>query len=184
MRLFVAWLLNDSVIAALSRIQTTLTNSCDGVRWINPQQLHLTVKFLGDVSDSQAPGITEAVARGAARCKAFTLSLNGCGCFPPSGPVRIVWIGVRESTGMMMQSAKNILDALEEVGVEPEQREWSPHITIGRLRDDRSHGSIRSAIETNSFDSIEQPVRSVSILSSVLSNQGPTYTTIHTTDLG
>lgn len=184
MRLFVAWLLDDSIVAALSRVQKKLANSCDGVRWVNPQQLHLSVKFLGDVPDSDVTQVTEAVVRGAAKCKPFTTSICGCGCFPPHGPVRIVWIGAEESTGTMLQSAKEIIDALEEVGFEPERREWLPHITIGRVRDDRSHGCIRSAIEEHSFETLDQSVQSVSVMSSVLSAQGPTYTALHTAELG
>lgn len=183
-RLFVAWLLDDPVIAALSRIQKTLANSCDGVRWINPQQLHMTVKFLGDIPDSDVTRVSEAVDRGAAKCTPFTISLCGCGCFPPRGPVRIVWIGAEETTGTIIQSAKEIIGELVDVGFEPEPREWSPHITIGRVRDDRSHGGIRDAVEASSLETLHQSVQSVSVMSSVLSKQGPTYTAIHTTELG
>lgn len=183
-RLFVAWLLDDSVRSALSRIQKKITASCDGVRWVKPEQLHMTVKFLGDVSDASVKEVTDVVARCASICNPFTITLAGCGCFPPNGPVRIVWVGANETTGTMVQNANRMIGVLEKIGFAPEGREWSPHITIGRVRNDRSHGSIRSAVQDCVFDELQQLVNKVSVMASVLSPDGPIYTPINTTDFG
>ena len=184
MRLFVAWLLDDPVRAALNRLQDKLASSCKGVRWVPSEQLHLTVKFLGDVRDNDVKEVTDAVARSARLCKPFIMTISGCGCFPPRGPVRIVWVAANETKGVMMQGANNVINALAKIGFTPERRAWSPHITIGRVRDDRSHGSMRSAVEACTYDELQQPVNAVTVMSSVLSSKGPTYTAINTTDLG
>lgn len=183
-RLFVAWLLDDSVRTALNRIQKKLAASCSGVRWVKPEQLHMTVKFLGDVPDAKVKEVTEVVTRSAGVCNPFTITLAGCGCFGPNGPVRIVWVGANETTGTMVQNANRMIGALEKIGFAPEGREWSPHITIGRVRIDRSHGSIRSAVQACTFDELQQSVNKVSVMTSVLSPDGPTYTPINTTDFG
>ena len=183
MRLFVALLLDDSVRAALSRMQKKLASSCDGVRWVGVEQLHLTVKFLDDVPDANVKRVTDAVADSVSQCNAFTMTLADCGCFPPRGPVRITWSGVNDSSGAMTQCVNKVISTLEQIGFDSEKRDWSPHITIGRIRDDRSHGAIRTAVEAFSFEAIQQSVKSISVMSSVLSTRGPTYTAINTTDL-
>jgi len=184
LRLFVAILLDDEVRTALGRVQQTLDRRCDGVRWVRTDQLHVTVKFLGDVDDRDVSAVTEAIAAGAADGAETTMTVSGAGCFPPRGGVRIVWAGASDEGGALARAAEAINGRLEALGFEAERRRWSPHITIGRVKFDKSAGRVRSAVEQASYPSLMQPVDSVSLMSSVLSPKGPTYDTVFTCPLG
>ena len=145
-RLFVAIEFSDRVRSVLQDIQDALRPKCDGVRWVRAQQLHLTAKFLGEVKDPEVPAVGEAVARAAAQAAAFTMEVGGCGCFPTGGPVRIVWTGLGEETGALGRCVEAVEAELEKIGFAKERRPFSAHVTIGRVREDRSLGGIRSTV--------------------------------------
>lgn len=183
-RLFVAIEFSDRVRSVLQDIQDALRPKCDGVRWVKPQQLHLTAKFLGEVKDPEVPAVCEAVARAAAQAAAFTMEVGGCGCFPTGGPVRIVWAGLGEQTGALGRCVEGLEAELEKIGFAKERRPFSAHVTIGRVREDRSHGGIHSTVSAFTFDAVEQAVSAITLMSSVLSPQGPTYTVVSKVALG
>ena len=184
MRLFVAIELDDPIRLALSSAQAELGRQCDGVRWVPAHQLHLTAKFLGEVRDPDVSAVADAVARAAAQAVPCNMTIKGCGCFPRRGPVRIVWAGANEESGALLQCVEAVESELEQIGFAKERRPFSPHMTIGRVREDRSGGQIRAAAEAVTLDAGEQPVRSLTLMSSVLSPQGPTYSAVSRTNLG
>ena len=184
MRLFVAITLDDRVRSALGKAQTDLKAQCDGVRWILQHQVHMTVKFLGDAPDGDVAKIGEAVAKAAAGSRPFSFEIAGCGCFPPRGSVRIVWAGANEPSGALLQCVEALENEMESLGFPRERKRFSPHLTIGRVREDRSGGQIRAAADAHSYPSMNQSVVSLTLMSSVLSPQGPTYTPVTTAKLG
>ncbi|MGD2108158.1 MAG: RNA 2',3'-cyclic phosphodiesterase [Phycisphaerae bacterium] len=184
MRLFVAITLDEAVRNALGKVQNELRSRCEGVRWVPVHQLHMTVKFLGDVPDRDVAGVSRAVAAAAEESKPFRLKIEGCGCFPERGSVRIVWAGADEPTGALTQCVHAVEHKLEVAGFPRERRPFSPHLTIGRVREDRSYGRIRAAVDAHAFAANEQSVASLVLMSSVLSPKGPTYTPVSTANLG
>ncbi len=184
MRLFVAIELSEAVRTALQDVQRSLAGGCDGVRWTPHGQLHLTVKFLGEVPDSQLPRVVQAVASGASMANPFGMQIAGCGCFPHRAAVRIVWAGVSDASGALPQCVHVVGQELERIGFPKERQPFSPHITIGRVGEDRSQGRIRRAAEAFSLALLEQRVESVTLMSSVLSPKGPTYAAVSQADLG
>ncbi len=184
MRLFVAIELDEPVRSALGRVQADLKARCDGVRWIPPHQLHMTVKFLGEVPDRDVAKLSEAVGSAASKAAPFEMDISGCGCFPPRGLVRIVWVGASDPAGALLKCVDALEAELETLGFPRERRPFSPHLTIGRVREDRSGGQIRAAVEVHTFESLDQPVGSLTLMSSVLSPKGPTYTPVTVASLG
>lgn len=184
MRLFVAFLLNDRVRGCLRTVQDRLRRSCDGVRWVKPEQMHVTIQFLGEVADSDIADVTEAVACGAANGESFTLTVGECGCFPPRGSVRVVWAGANDETGTMLRSVEAIQKELFDVGFEPDRRAWSSHITIGRARNARADSTMRNSIERCTYESLDQRVETAALMASVLSPTGPVYTEVSRAALG
>lgn len=184
MRLFVAIEFSHQVKSALKKVQDALRPRCDGVRWIPVEQVHVTVKFLGEVPDSKVVDVADAMKRAVADVSPFTVEVSDCGCFPPRGRVRIVWAGMSERSGELAGCAEAVESEMEKLGFPRERRRFSPHVTIGRVREDRSDGRNRSAVEAHSFDPVEQDVSSITLMSSVLSPQGPTYTPVSTVNLG
>lgn len=175
MRLFVAIELTEPMRAALGSLQSALRPRCEGVRWIPVEQLHLTLKFIGEVREGDVPRMGEAIRRVAENTRSSWMELAGCGCFPPRGPVRIVWAGIREESDTLVRCAAEVSAALEPFGVEPERQRFSPHITVGRVREDRTGGALRAEVGRATVPIRRQDLASLTLMSSVLSPKGPTY---------
>jgi len=183
-RLFIAIELDESHRTAITRWQDGVRPRCDGVRWIPLVQLHLTVKFLGDVRDQDVLDLSHAIRRASTVSGPFELRVSGCGCFPPRGAVRIVWVGAKEESGVLRRLVEAVEDECESAGFPREAKPFSPHITIGRVRDDRSGGKLRAIVEAGSLPERVQSVKMLSLMESVLAPKGPTYTSIGRFALG
>ena len=126
-RLFVALDPPEEVKDALDR----LCEGLPGVRWSDPQQFHLTLRFIGEVGQGLFYEIGEALA--GVSHPPFELSLKGLGQFPPRGAPHTLWVGVDDQSGAVATLRRRIERRLGEVGVEPERRKFAPHVTLGRF---------------------------------------------------
>ena len=134
-RLFVAIEVPDEVKAALGAALGELRQD-RAVRWSPPETLHLTLKFLGETEESAVPAITSALERATAGHAPFDVALGGFGTFPPRGAPRVLWVRVRGDVERLVALASAIDSALAPLGVEPDDRAFAPHLTIGRARGD------------------------------------------------
>lgn len=178
MRLFVAIELSPAVRKALVDLQRRLGAHGSIVRWVPAEQLHLTVKFLGEVDDRQVAAVGNAVTDCGTQLGPFTMGTAGAGCFPPRGNVRVVWGGVTDSDGRLSALVERVEAAMESLGFARERRPFSPHITVGRVREGAATDALRSALGAASLASAEQEVAGMTLMSSVLSPRGPTYTPV------
>ncbi len=128
MRLFVALPLPVDARAQLSAVQSGLV----GGRWIDPQNMHLTLRFIGDVPEPDARDLSLALSE--IHAPAFDLSLSGIGHFDRRGNVHSVWARVGKCDGLTHLQAK-IESVVVRAGYAPEQRKFTPHITLARLKD-------------------------------------------------
>jgi 2'-5' RNA ligase len=135
MRLFVALALPDAVAEGLR----ALTGGIPGARWSTREQLHLTLRFTGAVDGRDGAAIDDALA--SIRAPRFTLELKGVGEFGGKNP-RALWAGVRDQT-VVAHLQRKVESAIQRVGLPPEERKFSPHVTLARLR-----GSPRERIIT------------------------------------
>ena len=184
MRLFVAIELSESVRQALSDTQATLKQACKDVRWIPAEQLHLTVKFLGEVVDGDVAAVSEAMESAAAESKPFVMRVGECGCFPERGAVRIVWTSAMEENRLLAGCVAVVEAQIEPLGFPREHRPFAAHITIGRVREDRSQGKVRELVQAHRGKVVEQDVLSLALMSSALSPKGSTYTVVSLAKLG
>jgi len=183
-RAFIAIPLPESLLTHLGRVQRRLEREVPprSVRWIRPEGIHLTLKFLGDTPLEKVPRIRaalEAVARHAPPC-AFTV--GGLGCFPNLRRPRVIWVGVQEPTGRLAA----LQDAIEEVvapfGYPPEGRGFTPHLTLGRVsrrasRSDAARiGEVISATEVGQLG--EVPADRFVLFRSVLKPTGAEYSVL------
>jgi 2'-5' RNA ligase len=125
-RLFVALALPDSVVEGLMQLQSGVP----GARWSTREQLHLTLRFIGEVDGRDAAAIDDALA--SIRAPRFALELKGVGEFGGKNP-RALWTGVRDEAPVSHLQRK-IESAVQRVGLPPEERKFSPHVTLARLR--------------------------------------------------
>ncbi len=127
MRLFVALTLPEDVRQRLSGI----SNGLPGARWVKPDNLHLTLRFLGEVDNLAAADVDDALAK--IQCPGFDLSLKGIGHFGEGRKLRALWVGVDAGAGLLRLQEK-IEQALIRVGLPPEPRKFKPHITLARFK--------------------------------------------------
>jgi len=184
LRLFVAIELSDEMQMTIATLVDRLRSKCSGVRWIPQTQWHLTVKFLGEVPDGNVNAICEGIANAAGGSEAFELRSRGCGCFPPRGGARIVWAGVDDSSGRLLQCVAAVEDEMEQLGFSREQRPFAAHVTVGRVKEDSSRGRIRETVESESLQTVAQEVKELVVMSSILHPTGPEYSVISRAKLG
>jgi len=181
-RTFIAIRLTDEVRQLLARVQSKLASQVDAdvVRWGDKDSVHLTLKFLGDVSSDRLPVIHSAVERACQNVAPFAISVEGLGCFPSTRRPRVVWVGVRESGESLQRLQRAIEDALAEEGFERDRRGFTPHLTLGRLRRQASRGDVerlgRVVEQGVTFPALEMGVASVSVMKSELRPSGAVYT--------
>lgn len=161
-------------------MQDVLRSRCADVRWTPPDDMHVTVKFLGEVEDGRINGVMAALELAAGQCSGFDLRVAGAGCFPPRGAVRIVWAGVEDPAGAAARCADAVESALEAVGFAREARRFSPHITVGRVGQDRSLGRLRRAVESVTVSPEALEVEALHLMASVRSPRGARYETVAT----
>ncbi len=184
MRLFVALELPASHRASLTEVCERGRRG--GVRWVPAENVHLTLKFLGEVDEARIPKIEEALASVAARARPFPLSLAGCGCFPNVRAPRVVWLGLAEGAGEAQALAGAVEDALRPVGFAPERRPFKPHLTIGRVKDPREGAAAASSKVDALADYAAAPARAeaVALVKSTLTAEGSVYEEIGRWRLG
>ncbi|MBJ6726122.1 RNA 2',3'-cyclic phosphodiesterase [Geomesophilobacter sediminis] len=168
-RLFVAVDLPRELKEAVAGIFTQLP----GARWVPAEQIHLTLRFLGEVDAKEVPIIKQCLER--VVFAPFPLVLRGVGHFPPGKYPRVIWVGIDPSPPLL-QLYENIQGALAEAGFPPEERRFSPHVTLARL-----HGTPASATESleaehRQFCCPPFNVESFVLYSSVLSRTGAVHT--------
>ncbi len=126
-RLFVA----IDLPAPVQEVLAAMSGGLPGARWTVPEQLHLTLRFIGEVDSGRFRDIREAL--GEVRSHHFSLHLEGVGFFPPRGNPRVLWAGVGQNE-QLLQLYRRLEAALVRAGLAPEGRKFAPHITLARLR--------------------------------------------------
>ena len=173
-RLFIGFpiQLNASLMHALKRTRIDADRKEMEFHWTPKENLHVTLNFLGETDVERLVDLEqllEAATQTLAPCKT---SLRGMGAFPDEHHMRVLWVGVRKSRALA--SLQNELGhRLEEAGFPNEDREYLPHLTIGRLRKSRTAVDLISPFVRTSFDDLH--VRSVILYESVLQNAYPVY---------
>jgi len=146
--------------------------------WTREENLHLTMKFFGAVPVTKVESISAAAARAVASAHPFTLSIGGCGAFPPKGQPRVLWIGTEDPSGNLAKLHAALESECERLGFVREQRTFHPHLTVARLRQPHGARELARLHQDIGFDSLMVPVREIHLIRSELSSQGSRYTTL------
>jgi len=154
------------------------------LRWASKQQVHLTLKFLGEITSARLDEVLSAFLAAASTISPFIISLGKCGCFPERGAVRIVWAGIQNQDGALAGCQSVMEREFVRIGFEREEREFKPHITVARVKRDSSGGSLRECIEKAELALLSQRVNRVSLLESKLKPSGAEYSLIERVPLG
>jgi 2'-5' RNA ligase len=179
-RTFIAIDLGKAIRDRLVSLQDNLARAGTEVKWVEPDNLHLTLLFLGEVDMVELPTICEAVAEGARQHAAFPLTVETVGCFPNPRRPRVLWAGV----GVGVQEVCALHDSLEKPLLElgcyrREERQYTPHITLGRVRTERPGDNLAAALAKQAaWKGGETTVREVHVMGSELTPKGPIYTVL------
>jgi RNA 2',3'-cyclic 3'-phosphodiesterase len=177
MRIFVGIALPSLLRRALSEAVLPLRNPSLPVSWTPEENLHMTLKFLGEVQPDRIGDVSERLVAASRGVAPFTFVLEMGGTFPPSGPARVLWVGIhQESLDLVENLQENIEIALSEAGFPREQKVFHPHITVGRVRGRLPHGwreKYIAALAGRGFGVV--PVKSFQLYESRLSPKGAVY---------
>jgi 2'-5' RNA ligase len=181
-RSFVAVDIGSEVRAALQTISRELARAGADARWIRPEGMHATLKFLGSVESMQLDAVRSAVERIAGRHDAMRMSARGLGGFPSLRRPRVLWCGL-ECDGLA-ELAADIDSELARLGFESEKRPFSAHITLARVKSDRGLAPLLRAIEQHRADEFGAvDIDAVTIYRSTLRRDGAVYDALWTIPL-
>lgn len=188
-RTFVAIHLSDALQDALRRTQAILRTSHGGSagRYVSPENIHLTLKFLGDVDSSLLPAVYQSVAAVAARHEPFSLSLAGLGCFPNVKRPRVIWAGVATPGPQLTAMATDLDSALNRLGFARERRPFQAHLTLARIKRGADPAQAQElaqcAVAQRAPDGVMKGSE-IAVVRSDLRPEGPIYSDLFVARLG
>jgi 2'-5' RNA ligase len=192
LRLFIAVELPVEIRGALADLQDKL-KAMDGqraIRWVNVESVHLTLKFLGDTPVSQRGALEAGLREAAAGHGALPLHVEGAGCFPNTRRPRVVWAGVGGDLTALRSLQESVEQAITPLGFPRENRAFSPHLTLGRARQEASPAALAAfgaqveQLASASERSPEWRVTSLSLMRSELKPSGAAYSQLAAAELG
>ena len=182
-RSFIAIELPDEVKSALSRLQSQLKSGGQyPVKWVNPYRIHLTLKFLGNVTVAKITEITGAIASAAQGIPPFRLEVKGLGVFPNPRRVQVIWVGIVGDVDQLTRFQQRLEANLAPLGFAPETRSFTPHLTLARVRDQASpeeRQGLGQLIASTGFEATyEIHVNAITLMKSQLTREGAIYSQI------
>lgn len=172
MRTFIAIDLPEAIKDKIAELENDFKKLDLGFRWVKPENLHLTLKFLGDVKPEQIDAIKKAITKVSDEFSVFKTRLDGFGFFPDKKKPRVFFIGT-DREELFRSIAAELETALAEIGFAKEDR-FKSHITLARIKDSRNIGFLNKKIATNVSVGIF-PVEAISLYKSTITGQGPVY---------
>jgi len=187
-RSFIAIELPDPVKASLSSLKDMMRPARHPyVKWVGPEGIHLTLKFLGNIAQNRVPLIIEAIAQASQGVSPFQLQIGGLGAFPNLQRPQVIWVAIKGEVEKLAMLQTGIEQALVPLGFAAESRSFTPHLTLGRLRERASPGERRSigevmmATEFESGPAME--VKEISLMRSKLTPSGAIYSRLAVIEL-
>ena len=136
----------EDIRQQLTSVQRELKESHADVKWVRPDSMHLTLKFLGEIDPARVDDIREAIGPIAKDTAPFQVVVKGLGCFPRLHQPRVIWAGLSDTNGEMVELQKSIEESIEALGFRPEGKPFSPHLTLGRVRSGRGKDDLVSQV--------------------------------------
>jgi 2'-5' RNA ligase len=176
-RTFVAVEISQAVRATAAKVIRQLGKCDAAIRWVEPENMHLTLKFLGEVNALEIPDVCRAVEQAAAGVSGFSFDVAGVGAFPKIERPRTIWLGVTDGAEELGELQRQIEKHLKKLGYPPENRRFSPHLTVGRVKNAGPElEELSELVKSLSDHAIgTSEVDEVRVFSSELTREGPIY---------
>lgn len=179
LRIFAAVPLPAQCIQNLKEIQGDLKSVKAQVKWVLPENCHMTLKFFGNVRASKIANIKDIMDSCTKDLSAFPMTIDHIGAFPTIKHPQIIWIGSHKGQDQLKNLTEKLELNLAEAGFAKETRPFNAHITIGRTKSDHEAHVLSSKITTMKIDAINIQINSIALYQSVLSSKDPVYSVIH-----
>jgi 2'-5' RNA ligase len=184
-RSFIAIELPQEIIETVASLQDRLRKYGLNIRWMRPKNMHLTLKFLGNISEEDIAPITSILKTAVDTGEPFHLKGQGLGIFPGISRPRVVWLGVAGEVETLKQYQLRIEESVEKVGFQKENRPFRAHLTLGRIKENLDKRILLELIEQcGNFESDSFTVSSIILFRSDLQPNGPIYTKLAEAPLG
>jgi 2'-5' RNA ligase len=190
LRTFVAVELDEELKGNLAHLQQSLRGRVAprSVRWVRPEGIHLTLKFLGDTPVTKVDEVKAALTDAALEVEPFAFTVEGLGCFPNARRPRVLWVGLQEPSGALHRLREAVEAHVAPLGFPMERRSFHPHLTLGRVQRYASKsevGEIGDMVSSSHIGLVdEMGVTAVSYIKSDLKPSGAVYTTLLAARLG
>jgi 2'-5' RNA ligase len=179
MRLFISIELPDDVKKKIKSILDELAKCDPKIKWVSTENLHITLKFIGEVKEEKVEEIIQRVRDSIRTQSSFTASFSELGTFPGGKYPRVVWLGIEKGKDEISGIVANIDTSLSDMGIEKEKREFTSHITLGRVKEKRANKLLIDKIEKLSLPDLDEiKVDKISIMQSKLTPKGPIYSVL------
>ena len=185
-RTFIAVDLGKPIRDRILALQEELARAGTEVKWVEPENLHVTMLFLGEVDERELPAVCRVVSECTQQHTPFPMSVETAGCFPTPRRPRVLWVGVGEGTQPLCALHDALEPPLMNLGCyRREERKYTPHITLGRVKSDRPTDKLAAALAKQAgWKGGEIAVRELLVMGSELTPKGPVYTVLSRAKLG
>ena len=180
LRTFISVTLPKKIVSVSNMLQTTVISQKDNIKWVNPGNIHLTLKFLGHTPFEAADNINEVLKDLVTNHSGMELNITGTGCFPKIERPRVLWLGIDGNIDQLQDFVADLNIKLEKLGFPLDENEFIPHITLARIKyPPKDTPDISNFINT-SYDPIKFNINRIRFMSSELFPNGPIYSILGT----
>ncbi|HEX5080872.1 MAG TPA: RNA 2',3'-cyclic phosphodiesterase [Blastocatellia bacterium] len=178
MRTFIAIEIPSEIKSALAALQTQLRRAGADASWTKPENLHLTLNFLGEVDERRIVEVEKACVLSAAEFQPFTLSLKDTGVFPNERQPRVLWAGLSGDVGIVVEMRARLDERLALIGFKRDEKKFHPHLTIGRLKSNKKIRELLALAYAYQLPALSFAVTEIVLMKSELRPAGAEYTPI------
>lgn len=177
LRTFIAIELDPKLQSALHKVQDEFKKEGADVRWVKADNIHVTLKFLGEISPEKIDTVKGAMQKTFADVKPFSMGLTHLGAFPKLENPQIIWVGVTADRNSIKLIAESLEENLSKIGFKKEVRDFDPHVTLGRSRSAINKIALTKKLKAFKFpaEPLHQLVNQIVLFKSTLTPQGPVY---------
>lgn len=183
-RTFICIEVPNSIKERIDKLQHTLRQQDAKISWVKSSNIHLTLRFLGDVSTLRIPTVGAAVERAAGRSRPVEIEVGTTGCFPSAKRPRVFWVGLTAIPESLVSLHAMIEEELAREGFPPEDRRYSPHLTIGRVRSPQNASRVAEDLIATGFERESFQANEVIVMRSDMNPAGSIYSPLFHVPLG
>jgi len=188
-RLFIAVNISDAIQHHIFVFQDELREKIKGVTWVKKNALHLTLKFLGEVSEENMAKLSEELAALGEKNSSFAMEIKGTGVFPNWKAVKVFWAGVEQGAQQLRDLSQELEQRLAGLGCAKEQKDFNPHLTLGRIREHQGVPQQKTSIlqayfnQKKDFSFGVQKTAGLTLMQSTLTPEGAVYKQVQSFNL-